>query len=105
VLDLIATPTERNWAGAWRPPGAGAPRCRGRLLFTAKEAVYKAWYPLAGRFLDFHEVELTSVGRGTFQAELAVAGPMVNGRPLREFTGCWAAAGGFVVAAVAVPAC
>jgi 4'-phosphopantetheinyl transferase EntD len=25
----------------------------GRLLFSAKEAIYKAWYPLAGRWPGF----------------------------------------------------
>ena len=31
----------------------------GRLLFSAKEAVYKAWYPLTGRWLGFEEARLT----------------------------------------------
>ncbi len=26
------------------------------LLFSAKEAFYKCWYPLKPRFLDFHDV-------------------------------------------------
>jgi 4'-phosphopantetheinyl transferase EntD len=30
----------------------------GRLLFSAKEAVYKAVYPLDGAFLDFRDVEI-----------------------------------------------
>ena len=31
---------------------------RGRLLFVAKEAVYKAVYPLDQAFLDHHDVEI-----------------------------------------------
>jgi 4'-phosphopantetheinyl transferase EntD len=31
----------------------------GRLLFSAKESVYKAWYPLTGRWLDFDEAVIT----------------------------------------------
>ena len=31
----------------------------GRLLFSAKEAVIKAWYPLTGRLLDFTEIVIT----------------------------------------------
>lgn len=31
----------------------------GRLLFSAKEVVYKAWYPLTGRWLGFEDARLT----------------------------------------------
>ena len=30
----------------------------GRLLFSAKESIYKAWYPLSGRSLGFEEARL-----------------------------------------------
>ena len=33
-------------------------RYRGRLLFSIKEAIYKAVYPLDGTFLDHHDVEV-----------------------------------------------
>lgn len=33
--------------------------CQGRLLFAAKEAVYKAVYPLDQLFLDHHDVEVS----------------------------------------------
>ncbi|OIJ64440.1 4'-phosphopantetheinyl transferase family protein [Streptomyces mangrovisoli] len=29
-----------------------------RILFSAKESVYKAWYPLTGRWLDFTEADI-----------------------------------------------
>ena len=32
---------------------------RGKLLFSAKEAVYKCIYPLVNEFVDFLEMELT----------------------------------------------
>jgi 4'-phosphopantetheinyl transferase EntD len=32
---------------------------RGRLLFSVKEAIYKAVYPLDGTFLDHHDVEVS----------------------------------------------
>ena len=31
------------------------------LIFSAKEALYKAIYPLVRRFVDFHEVEVTAL--------------------------------------------
>ena len=49
-LDLIATPRERL--------ALIANRYGGRLLFTAKEAVYKAVYPLDKVFLEHHDVEI-----------------------------------------------
>lgn len=50
LLDLVATPEERL--------KIGADPFRGRLLFAAKEAVYKAIYPLDRAFLDHHDVQI-----------------------------------------------
>jgi 4'-phosphopantetheinyl transferase EntD len=36
---------------------------RGRLLFVAKEAVYKAVHPLDQTFLEHHDVEVDLTGR------------------------------------------
>jgi 4'-phosphopantetheinyl transferase EntD len=75
------------------------------VLFSAKEAVYKAWFPLARRWLDFDDVELSiHAGNGTFRATLLVTGPQVAGAPLTELAGRWTVGGGVVVTAVAVPA-
>jgi 4'-phosphopantetheinyl transferase EntD len=40
--------------------------CRGRLLFVAKEAVYKAVHPLDQTFLDHHDVEIDFAKRKAF---------------------------------------
>ncbi|MEU1183223.1 4'-phosphopantetheinyl transferase superfamily protein [Streptomyces sp. NPDC005820] len=51
-----------------------------RLLFSAKEAVYKVWFPLTGRLLDFPEADIvfavppSGVRQGTFRARLLVPG-------------------------------
>jgi 4'-phosphopantetheinyl transferase EntD len=50
LLDLVATPQERL--------NLGDDVYRGRLLFVAKEAVYKAVHPLDQRFLEHHDVEV-----------------------------------------------
>ena len=50
LVDLVATPREREHLDA---DGFG-----GRMLFVAKEAVYKALYPLDRSFLDYHDVEI-----------------------------------------------
>lgn len=53
--------------------------CWDRLIFSAKESVYKAWTPITGRFLDFDEVALTltpkSENTGTFTARLNCLNP------------------------------
>ncbi|MEU4932398.1 4'-phosphopantetheinyl transferase superfamily protein [Streptomyces yokosukanensis] len=108
VLETIALPGELAWA---RSPVAGAERvCRDRLLFSAKEAVYKTWFPLVGTELDFQDARLSvrtdadSLRRGTFRAEVLrpAAGP--DGRPVTGFGGRWLADRGLVVTAIAVPA-
>jgi 4'-phosphopantetheinyl transferase EntD len=55
MLELIATPQELHWI-------ADDP-LRGKLLFAAKEAVYKAAYPLDRAFLEFRDIEVDLAGR------------------------------------------
>jgi 4'-phosphopantetheinyl transferase EntD len=74
-----------------------------RVLFSAKESVYKAWYPLARRWLGFEDVALVLAPHdGTFTALLRVPGPSVRGLPLRRFRGRWASGDGLVLTAVVV---
>ena len=54
LLDLVATPQERK--------RIAEDPFNGRLLFAAKEAVYKAVYPLDRTFLDHHDVEVSLSG-------------------------------------------
>ncbi|MEU6373087.1 4'-phosphopantetheinyl transferase superfamily protein [Streptomyces sp. NPDC046909] len=80
-----------------------------RLLFSAKESVYKAWFPLTGQWLDFTEADIelfTDPGErftGGLRAELLVPGPIVAGRRLGTFEGRWTVQGGFLATAVVVP--
>ncbi|MFF7790639.1 4'-phosphopantetheinyl transferase superfamily protein [Streptomyces sp. NPDC007991] len=80
-----------------------------RLLFSAKESVYKAWFPLTGKWLDFAEADIELSAdpgdrpRGTFRATLLVPGPRVGDRRLAHFDGQWTAARGLVTTAIAVP--
>ena len=84
--------------------GAGRGIHLDRVLFSAKEAVYKAWFPLTGRWLGFEDVDMT-VGRddGTFKARLLVPGPVVDGAPLTGFRGRWQVRNEIVLTAVTVP--
>lgn len=61
-----------------------------RLLFSAKESIFKAWFPLTGRWLDFSEcVIVPDPDRGTFAATLKVPGPVVSGVRVDRFDGRW----------------
>jgi 4'-phosphopantetheinyl transferase EntD len=76
-----------------------------RLLFCAKEAVYKAWFPLAQRWLGFEDAEVTiDPGRRTFTARLLVPGLLVGGTELGELTGRWTTTDALVATAITVPA-
>jgi 4'-phosphopantetheinyl transferase EntD len=73
-------------------------------LFSCKESVYKAWYPLTGAWLDFEQVRVTvDAERATFRADLLVPGPQVGGRQLTGFDGTWIATTGLLASAVMVP--
>ena len=75
-----------------------------RLLFSAKESVYKSWYPLTGRWLGFEQVKVSfSSTDGTFLADLLVDGPVVHGQRLTEFRGAWTTGCGVLVTAIVVP--
>ncbi|MGV9913875.1 4'-phosphopantetheinyl transferase family protein [Streptomyces tendae] len=107
VLKTIALPTET--ARLRRLDEARPDVHWDRLLFSAKESVYKAWFPLTGKWLDFAEadIEITvdpvDPRRGTLHAALLVPGPTVAGRRLSHFDGRWTAREGLVTTAVAVP--
>jgi len=76
-----------------------------RLLFSVKESIYKAWFPLAERWLGFEDAVVSiDLQRGSFSASLLVPGPLVDGVELRGFEGRWLVADGLVMAAIALPA-
>jgi 4'-phosphopantetheinyl transferase EntD len=74
-----------------------------RLLFSAKEAIYKAWYPLTERWLGFEDASLTiDAEQRRFSAELLVPGPVVAGVEISGFRGRWLVADGLALTAIAV---
>ena len=103
VLGDIALAEERRWieAAAAADPGTSWDR----LLFSIKESIYKAWFPLTGSWLGFEDASVViDRAEGTFAGRLLVPGPVVAGRRLDGFSGRWLAAEGLVLSAIAVPA-
>jgi 4'-phosphopantetheinyl transferase EntD len=103
MLDLIARPAECVRLGEL---AAGTPGVNwDRLLFSAKESVYKTWFPLARRWLGFESADVViDPAGGTFTARLLVAGPFVNGSPLTLLHGRWLSCQGLLVTSIVVPA-
>jgi 4'-phosphopantetheinyl transferase EntD len=103
VLDRISLAQERSWLAGLAAAAPGV--SWDRLLFCAKESVYKAWFPLTGRWLGFEQAAITvEPETGTFSAELLEPGSAPGGRPLTRFTGRWLARDGLLLTAIAVPA-
>jgi 4'-phosphopantetheinyl transferase EntD len=76
-----------------------------RMLFSVKESVYKAWFPLTQRWLGFEDASVTiDPGKGTFSVRLLVDGPNLNDMTPTGFTGRWLVDGGLIITAIAVPA-
>ena len=105
VLGAVSLEAEREWLAT-----VGRDDVHwDRVLFCAKEATYKAWEPLTGRWLGFEDAHITfeRTGSGddisgTFHSELLVPGETVSGPPLRAFDGRWMVAGGLVMTAISV---
>lgn len=83
VLEQVTTAPERAMLSAL-PPGVAWDR----VLFSGKESIFKAWFPLARTWLDFTDCELT-LRPTTFVGRLLVPGPRLGTRHLTQFTGRW----------------
>ncbi|MEU7432369.1 4'-phosphopantetheinyl transferase superfamily protein [Streptomyces sioyaensis] len=103
VLEAVALPGER--AGFPRNPSGARPLPWDRMLFSAKESVYKAWFPMTGRPLGFEDAFLSfDPDDQTFTARLLVPGWRLGDEVLTGFRGRWAVRAGLIVTAVVVPA-
>ncbi|MFD6156589.1 4'-phosphopantetheinyl transferase Npt [Nocardia sp. NPDC060256] len=104
VLDSVSLPPEREWLNT-----TYSGLHLDRLLFCAKEATFKAWWPLTDRWLGFEDAHITfeiedsteRSGHGTFHSELLVPGQTNDGGvPLVSFDGRWRIADGFILTAI-----
>lgn len=117
VLETIGLVTERQRDRELR--GAHPGVCWDRLLFSAKESVYKAWFPLTRRWLGFEQADIVLRPDGTFLAELLVSeaesairadalpetaagGPAGTAAVPRELRGRWLVADGLLATAIVI---
>jgi len=101
VLPEIAGAEELSWLSDRRCAVPGVHW--DRLLFSAKESVYKAWFPIAKRWLGFKDAVVTlDPSAGTFAARLLVPGMLLGGRQVATFSGRWLVTDGLVLTAIAL---
>ena len=110
VLDLVSLETERERLAKLSAQVPGTVHWD-RVLFSAKESVYKAWFPMTRRWLGFEEADIELRADGSFEAVLQPAqdssGPANWPKPPpatsslpRGFAGRWAVAGGLIATAI-----
>ncbi len=104
VLDAVSLDVERTWLAS----ATDTDLHWDRVLFCAKEATYKAWFPLTGRWLGFEDAHITferdesGATSGTFRSKLLVPGDTSDGPPLTGFDGRWLVDDGLVLTAITV---
>jgi len=100
VLDAISLPIERAELAAL-PTGMHWDR----ILFCAKEATYKAWFPLTKRWLGFEDAHITfdvdgSGSAGSFESTILIDGAALSGPPLSSLAGRWSVKQDLVLTAI-----
>ncbi|GEE02519.1 4'-phosphopantetheinyl transferase [Gordonia spumicola] len=79
-----------------------------RLLFCAKEATYKAWFPITHRWLGFEDAHITFTRdgdalSGTFTSTILIDGTTIDGgAPLLTLPGRWAVVDGLILTTIAL---
>jgi 4'-phosphopantetheinyl transferase EntD len=103
VLDVVTLEEERAELAELAAARPGV--CWDRLLFSAKESVYKAWFPVTGRWLGLKQAMVTiDAETQTFAARLLVPGPVAGGEPITQYTGRWLASDELILTSVTLPA-
>jgi 4'-phosphopantetheinyl transferase EntD len=100
VLDAITLPEERHEIGAL-PEGLHWDR----ILFCAKEATYKAWFPLTRRWLGFEDAHIVfdvdpAEPAGVFVSKILIDGAALSGPPLTALRGRWSVRNDLVLTAI-----
>lgn len=100
VLDAVTIAEERHEIAAL-PDGLHWDR----ILFCAKEATYKAWFPLTRRWLGFEDAHVVfdvdpAGTTGEFVSKIMVDGAALSGPPLTALRGRWSVDRGLVLTAI-----
>lgn len=75
-----------------------------RVLFSAKESIYKAWFPMTHSWLGFEDVAVALHPDGRFASDLLVATPPNLHLPSDLFDGRWIVHDGLIGTSVVLAA-
>ncbi|AKK11325.1 4'-phosphopantetheinyl transferase family protein [Corynebacterium uterequi] len=89
VLDAIALPGERRRLAGYEELGLTG---MDRVLFCAKEATYKTWFPVTRRWLGFEEADIELFPDGRMRSRILAPQPEVA-----VIEGRWRVVGGFAL--------
>jgi 4'-phosphopantetheinyl transferase EntD len=100
VLQMIALNAERTWLERSTDDSV----CWDRLLFSAKESVFKAWFPLTHRWLDFSAAHVVfDPSKRAFHATLLDGHISYGSTSIGTLDGRYVVHAGLMLTAVAVP--
>jgi 4'-phosphopantetheinyl transferase EntD len=100
VLPVVTSASERQHLVSLRAATPDIAWCR--LLFAAKEAVYKAWYPRTRSWLGFDDVEVFFHPEQDRFTATVPGLPTADGAVLSQVTGAWTQVRRLVLTAVVV---
>ena len=76
-----------------------------RILFCAKEATYKAWFPVTGRWLGFEDAHIVldvddTGSAGAFVSRILIDPAATSGPPVETLSGRWSVRDGLALTAI-----
>lgn len=103
VLEIITLVQERGSLSELA--AADSAICWDRILFCAKEATYKAWFPLTHRWLGFEDAHITfgvddGGAAGRFESHILIDPAAESGPPLETLSGRWSVRDDLVLTAI-----
>lgn len=101
LLEYITVAEERRWIEARM---ATQPRVHwDRLVFSIKEAVYKAWFPTSHRRLTFRDAAISlDADTMRFRAALSAPGITLGSERITSLAGHWQVCDGLILSALAL---
>jgi 4'-phosphopantetheinyl transferase EntD len=99
IFEMISLEGEQRWRRDIPDRGI----CWDRLLFSAKESIYKAWFPITGKWLGFDDVFVTvNPEERRFSAQVLLPAGSADERSPASFEGRWLATDTHILTLVVV---
>ena len=100
VIDIVARDRESKWIEAQARDGIHWDR----VLFSAKETVYKAWSSIMNVWLGFEDVYVAiDPSSGRFSAYLEIPAAIIRGRSIDTFEGLFLVERNLILTAITLP--